>query len=103
VIARRIKQLGVECKVVAPSLIPKKPGKRVKTDQRDAAKLARLLRVGDLPAVYVPDATDESEPWERRRPTARSAARRVPKPGGAGINPPGSYSPHCSTALFGFL
>jgi hypothetical protein len=54
---------------------------------RDAAKLARLLRAGDLSAVYVPDATDESEPWERRRPTARSAARRVPEPGGAGISP----------------
>lgn len=60
VIARRLKQLGVECTVVAPSLIPKKAGDRIKTDRRDAEKLARLLRAGDLSAVYVPDATDEA-------------------------------------------
>lgn len=60
VIARRLKQLGVDCVVVAPSLIPRKAGDRIKTDQRDAEKLARLLRAGDLTPVYVPDATDEA-------------------------------------------
>ena len=60
VIARRLKQLGIDCVVVAPSLIPKKPGDRIKTDKRDAEKLARLLRAGDLSPVYVPDATDEA-------------------------------------------
>ena len=60
VIARRLQQLGMECTVVAPSLIPKKAGERIKTDKRDAEKLARLLRAGDLSAVYVPDATDEA-------------------------------------------
>jgi len=60
VIARRLKQLGVECTVVAPSMIPKKAGDRIKTDKRDAANLARLLRSGDLNPVYVPDATDEA-------------------------------------------
>lgn len=60
VIARRLKQLGVECVVVAPSLIPKQPGDRIKTDRRDAEKLARLLRAGDLTPVYVPAATDEA-------------------------------------------
>jgi len=60
VIVRRLKQLRIECTVVAPSLIPKKAGDRIKTDKRDAEKLARLLRAGDLSPVYVPDATDEA-------------------------------------------
>jgi putative salt-induced outer membrane protein YdiY len=50
---------GVECLVVAPSLIPRRPGDRVKTDRRDALKLARLLRAGDLTAVWVPDRDQE--------------------------------------------
>jgi transposase len=48
--------LGVPCEVVAPTLIPVKPGDRVKTDRRDAMKLARSYRAGDLTAVWVPDA-----------------------------------------------
>jgi transposase len=60
VIARRLNQLGIDCTVVAPSLIPKKPGDKIKTDRRDAEKLARLLRAGDLSPVYVPEATDEA-------------------------------------------
>jgi len=59
-IARRLKQLGVECDVVAPSMTPKRSGDRVKTDKRDARKLARLLRAGELTAVYIPEATDEA-------------------------------------------
>ena len=59
-LARRLKQLGVECAVVAPSLTPKRSGDRVKTDKRDARKLARLLRAGELTAVYIPDARDEA-------------------------------------------
>ena len=46
--------------MVAPSLIPKKPGERVKTNRRDAVSLARLLRAGELTAVWVPDATHEA-------------------------------------------
>jgi transposase len=46
--------------VVAPSLIPKRPGDKVKTDRRDAVELARLLRSGDLTAVYVPSVEDEA-------------------------------------------
>ena len=46
--------------MVAPSLIPKKPGDRVKTDRRDAVQLARLARSGDLTAVYVPKVEDEA-------------------------------------------
>jgi len=58
--------------VVAPSLIPKKPGDKVKTDRRDAVELARLLRSGDLTAVYVPSVEDEAV---RDRCRARDAAR----------------------------
>ena len=53
-------ELGVHCDVVAPSLIPRKPGDRVKTDRRDAEKLARCYRAGDLTAVWVPDAAHEA-------------------------------------------
>ena len=60
VIARRLLVLGIDVIVVPPSLIPSKPGERVKTDQRDALKLARLLRVGELTRVHVPDAKDEA-------------------------------------------
>jgi transposase len=51
---------GLTCLVVAPSLIPKKPGDRVKTDRRDATQLARLLRAGELTSVYVPTVEDEA-------------------------------------------
>jgi len=56
----QLTQLGVECAVVAPSLVPKKPGDRVKTDRRDALKLARSHRSGDLTAVWVPDEDSEA-------------------------------------------
>jgi transposase len=52
--------LGAKCEVVAPSLVPSKPGDRVKTDRRDAGKLARCYRAGDLTAVWVPDAAHEA-------------------------------------------
>jgi len=52
--------LGVSCEVVAPTLIPVKPGERVKTDRRDASKLARSYRAGDLTAVWVPDRAHEA-------------------------------------------
>jgi transposase len=52
--------LGVKCEVVAPTLVPVKPGDRVKTDRRDACKLARSYRAGDLTAVWVPDAGHEA-------------------------------------------
>lgn len=60
VIYRHLKNKGLHCEVVAPSLIPKKAGDRVKTDRRDARQLARLYRAGELTAIYVPDATDEA-------------------------------------------
>jgi len=52
--------LGVRCEVVAPTLVPVKPGDRVKTDRRDAQKLARSYRAGDLTPVWVPDAAHEA-------------------------------------------
>ena len=52
--------LGVTCEVVAPTLVPVKAGDRVKTDRRDALKLARSYRAGDLTPVWVPDAAHEA-------------------------------------------
>lgn len=57
---RQVSAMGISCIVVAPSLIPVRPGDRIKTDKRDAAKLARLLRSGDLVAVWVPDEAGEA-------------------------------------------
>jgi transposase len=57
---RQLAGLGVAAAVVAPSLIPVRPGDRVKTDRRDAIKLARLLRSGDLTPVWVPDEQHEA-------------------------------------------
>ena len=56
----QLTQLGVDCAVIAPSLVPKKPGDRVKTDRRDALKLAHCHRNGDLTAVWVPDDASEA-------------------------------------------
>jgi transposase len=57
---RQLTKLGITCMVVAPSLIPVRPGDKVKTDRRDALKLARLLRSGDLTAIWVPDREHEA-------------------------------------------
>jgi transposase len=56
----QLTQLGVACEVVAPTLVPVKAGDRVKTDRRDAAKLARSYRAGDLTPVWVPDGDHEA-------------------------------------------
>lgn len=60
VLVRRLVQLGHECIVVAPSKLARQSGDRVKTDKRDAEKLARAHRAGDLVAIYIPEATDEA-------------------------------------------
>src|SRR6201997_2955882 len=57
---RQIRALGHTCLVVAPSLIPRRPGDRVKTNRRDAVTLARLHRAGELTGVWVPDAAHEA-------------------------------------------
>jgi transposase len=59
-LCRHLRQRGFRCDVVAPSLIPRKAGNRIKTDARDAEQLARLFRAGELTAIRVPDETDEA-------------------------------------------
>ena len=59
VLARRLIGLGYDCIVAAPSLIPVKSGDKLKTDKRDAKKLAKLLRSNDLTPVHIPDPDDE--------------------------------------------
>src|SRR3979411_2109964 len=56
----QLAELGVQCEVVAPTLVPVKAGDRVKTDRRDAEKLARCYRSGDLTTVWVPDEGSEA-------------------------------------------
>src|SRR5499427_5262390 len=70
---RLLKSLGYECLVVAPSLIPKRAGDRVKTNRRDAVSLAKLLRAGELTAVWVPDERHEAM---RDLSRARQAAKK---------------------------
>jgi transposase len=73
---RDLNAAGIECIVVAPSLVPKQVGSRVKTDRRDALKLARFLRSGDLTAVAVPDqATEAMRDLERARDDAKNVER----------------------------
>ena len=69
----QLSSLGIACEVVAPTLVPVKAGDRVKTDRRDATKLARCYRAGDLTAVWVPDAAHEAL---RDLVRAREAAKR---------------------------
>ncbi len=57
---RQIRALGHSCDVVAPSLVPTRPGERVKTNRRDAVTLARLLRAGELTTIWVPDEVHEA-------------------------------------------
>jgi transposase len=72
-LARRLRAAGYSCEVVAPSLVPK-DGRRVKTDNRDAVRLAHFLRSGDLTVVVVPDAATEAM---RDLVRARDAAKRA--------------------------
>lgn len=60
VLQRHFAALGWRCEVVAPSAIPRAPGERIKTDRRDARKLARLARAGELTPIRVPDSADEA-------------------------------------------
>lgn len=77
-IYRHLKQKGIECMVVAPSLIPKKSGDRIKNDRRDAMSLARLYRSGELTAVHVPDCEDEAmRDLTRAREDCKNAERKA--------------------------
>ena len=57
---RELARRGYQCQVIAPSLIPKRAGDRIKTDHRDGLRLAELARAGDLRAVWIPDPADEA-------------------------------------------
>lgn len=75
---RQLVGLSVQSQVVAPSLIPRRPGDRVKTDRRDAIQLARLLRSGDLTPVWVPDQAHEAlRDLVRARDDARTDGLRA--------------------------
>ncbi len=77
-IYRHLTNKGIDCVVVAPALIPKKSGDRVKNDRRDAMKLATLHRAGELTAVYVPDQEDEAlRDLVRTRGDIQKALRKI--------------------------
>jgi transposase len=75
-LARMLKAAGWACDVIAPSLVPKRSGQRIKTDRRDALKLAQNHRSGDLVAVFIPDEQTEAiRDLERAREDAKKAER----------------------------
>jgi transposase len=75
---RQVTALGHDCTVVAPSLVPRRPGDRVKTNRRDAVALARLHRAGELTAVWIPDPVHEAmRDLVRARTAAMEAVRRA--------------------------
>lgn len=77
-LCRRLNSEGIDCRVVAPSLVPQQAGLRVKTDRRDAKRLAQFLRSGDLTDVWVPDEQTEGlRDLERARDDAKNAERVV--------------------------
>jgi transposase len=57
---RQLTAIGVSCDVIAPALTPRRPGQRIKTDRRDAAKLVRLYRAGELTPIHVPNEAEEA-------------------------------------------
>ena len=75
---RRIEDMGCKCEVIAPSLVPRKPGERVKTDRRDAKKLLMLFKAGLLTAVQAPDEQAEAaRELTRLRTTAMENLKRI--------------------------
>jgi transposase len=74
----QLTSMGIACEVIAPSLAPTKPGDRVKTDRRDAERLARSYQSGDLTVVWVPDAKHEAlRDLVRARGAAKEDAKRA--------------------------
>ena len=95
---RQITGLGHGCNVVAPSLVPKKPGDRVKTNRRDAVSLAKLLRAGELTAVWVPDEGHEAmRDLTRARDTAVNDLRAKRQQVSALLLRLGRHYPHKRT------
>ena len=74
---RQLMALDVPCQVIAPALTPRRPGDRIKTDRRDAAKLVRLFRAGALTPIHVPDEASEAvRDFVRCREDAQEDLRR---------------------------
>src|ERR1019366_9123749 len=77
---RRLSKAGYQCQVAAPALTPRKPGERVKTNLRDAAKLGRYLRANELTVIVVPDENRESvRDLIRSRETVQKDVGRIRK------------------------
>jgi transposase len=75
---RQLRALGYDCQVVAPSMVPVRPGRHIKTDRRDATTLAALLRAGELTAIWVPDDAHEAmRDLARGRQAAMEGLRRA--------------------------
>lgn len=75
-LCRDLRAEGIDCRVIAPSLVPKQSGSRVKTDRRDAMRLAQFLRSNDLTDVWVPDEKTEGlRDLERARDDAKNSER----------------------------
>ena len=75
-LCRKLKEAGIDCKVIAPSLVPQQSGLRIKTDRRDSRKLAHFLRSGDLTEVWIPDEKTEAlRDLERSRDDAKNTER----------------------------
>ena len=95
-----IKETGHDCVVVAPSLIPKKPGERVKTDRRDAVKLASLFRSGELTSVWVPDEEQEAiRDLTRAREEMKRVELQLKQRLNASFSPPPWQSRYTSSFL----
>ena len=85
VLYRYLTAKGLDCRVVAPSLIPKRPGNKIKNDRCDAVEIARLLRSGDLTSVWVPGIEDEAG---RRRGAGRGSGGPCRRRGRVGPQTP---------------
>ena len=78
---RKLQTLGYPCEIIAPSLIPRRAGDRVKTDRRDCLRLAELSRAGELKAIWIPDPADEAiRELSRAREDAVNARTRARHP-----------------------
>lgn len=82
---RTLSERGYRCQVMAPSLIPRRPGDRIKTDRRDSVRLAELARAGELTAIWIPEPQDEAVRDVSR--AREDAAQRAPAVAGISAAP----------------
>ena len=88
----QLTKMGIDCEVVAPSLIPRKPGDKIKTDRRDAEKLAQCFQSGTLTSVWVPERGPRGAAGPRPR-AGGYEARREPGETSPGEVPPSKWPP----------